>query len=79
MDFKEAMDFVQYNWIVRVTPSNNSRATYDLAIRYSEDFDDYILMCKYLNDEESDWEPIFCLFCDPCIIDGEWVVVGEVE
>lgn len=79
MDLNEAMAFVKHNCVVRVTPSNNTRATYDLAIRYSEEFDDSILMCKYINDDESDWEPIMYLFCDPYIIDGDWTVLGKVE
>ena len=79
MEFKEAMAFGKNNCIVRGTPCNNTRATYDLGIRYSEEFDDCILMCKYLNDDESDWEPIMYLFCDPYIIDGDWIVVGKVE
>ena len=77
MNFKEAMDEVTEGRTVRVTPKGMKSYTYELAVRYCEDLDDEVLMCRYVSKDGNmnDWEPIAYLFGDGDIIDGEWEII----
>ena len=83
MDFKSAMlELLEDNYpTLRVIPKGDKRHTYELAIRYCEDLDDEILMCRYVSKDGNmnDWEPIAYLFCDEDVIDGEWEIVPDTE
>lgn len=83
MDFKSAMlELLEDNYpTLRVIPKGDKRYTYELAIRYCEDLDDEILMCrcKFVGGDKSDWEPIAYLFCDEDVIDGEWEIIPDTE
>lgn len=81
MDFKEAMDEVSEGKTVKVTPKNAKSYTYELAVRYCEELDDELLMCRceFADGDKSNWEPIAYLFCNEDIIDGDWEVVSNTE
>lgn len=83
MDFKSAMlELLEDNPpTLRVIPKEDKRHTYELAIRYCEDLDYEILMCRceFMGGDKSNWEPIAYLFCDEDIIDGEWEIVPDTK
>ena len=83
MDFKSAMlELLEDNYpTLRVIPKGDKRYTHEMAIRYCEDLDDEILMCRYVSKDgdKGDWEPIAYFFCDEDVIDGEWEIVPDTE
>ena len=83
MNFKSAMqELLEDNPpTLRVIPKGDKRYSYEVAIRYCEDLDYEILMCRtiFVDGSKDDWVPLAYLFCDEDVIDGEWEIVPDTE
>ena len=78
MNFKEAMLELarDSSSIVMVTPKDETRPVYEVAIRYCNKLGYDVLMNRFVSTHgySSKWVPISYLFCNEKIIDGMWEV-----
>ena len=78
MNFKEAMGELvkDSSSILKVTPKDETRPVYEVAIRYCEELGYDVLMDRRitLHGCPLDWTPISYLLCNEKIIDGVWEV-----